>query len=72
MQTIPIAESVHGEPVAPELRPMLERVYAEIARKPADLPSLHEALEELLKIPRFVCRPDARELLGGGPVLLFG
>ena len=49
MQPIPIANAIHGEPVAPELRPMLESVYAEIARKPADLTSLHNALEVLLK-----------------------
>jgi hypothetical protein len=37
--------------VSPELRPLLEAVYGEIARRPSDLAGLKSALEHLLEFP---------------------
>ena len=33
--------------ISPQLRPLLERVYGEIDRRPCDLPAVQQALEDL-------------------------
>ncbi len=38
-----------GEPVAPELQPLLRRIYSEVLAAPADLPALKESLSALLE-----------------------
>ena len=52
-----VSHSVQGEPVSPELRPLLEAAYTEIARKPANLAALKTALDRLLA---FLCSTDGR------------
>jgi hypothetical protein len=37
-----------GEPVFPELQPLLRRVYSDVLAAPADLPALKESLAALL------------------------
>lgn len=39
----------YGEPVSPELQPLLRRVYSEVLAAPADLPALKESLTALLE-----------------------
>ena len=48
MAQLKIDRSVDGEAVSPELRPLLEAVYNEIARRPANLNGLWESLDRLL------------------------
>ena len=38
-----------GEPVSPELQPLLRRVYSEVLAAPADLYALKESLTDLLE-----------------------
>jgi hypothetical protein len=38
-----------GEPVSPQLKPLLRRVYSELLASPADLPALKESLTALLE-----------------------
>jgi len=38
-----------GEPVSPELRPLLRRVYSEVLAAPADLSALKDSLTTLLQ-----------------------
>jgi len=38
-----------GEPVAPELQPLLRRVYSEVMATPANLPAMKESLTGLLE-----------------------
>ena len=39
----------HGEPVSPELRPLLRQVYSDVLAVPTDLPALKESLARLLQ-----------------------
>ncbi len=48
MKQLGIVTSVDGESVSTQLRPLLELVYDEIARRPPDLISLKTSLEKLL------------------------
>jgi hypothetical protein len=38
-----------GEPVSPELRPLLRQVYSDVLAVPTDLPALKESLARLLQ-----------------------
>src|ERR1700730_8090594 len=38
-----------GEPVSPELQPLLRRIYSQVMAAPADLPALKESLTALLE-----------------------
>ena len=38
-----------GEPVSPELQPLLRRVYSEVMASPADLPAMKESLTVLFE-----------------------
>jgi hypothetical protein len=38
-----------GEPVSPELQPLLRRIYSAVLAAPADLPALKESLSALLE-----------------------
>jgi hypothetical protein len=38
-----------GEPVSPELQPLLRRVYSEVLAAPSDLPALKQGLTSLLE-----------------------
>jgi len=44
-----VDHSTDGEPVSGELRPFLERVYADILAEPADLSALKDSLTALLE-----------------------
>ena len=44
-----VATSRQGEPVSPELRPLLRRVYSTVLASPTDLVGLKSSLEELLQ-----------------------
>jgi hypothetical protein len=44
-----VAESHHGEPVSPELRPLLHGVYSSVSATPLDLIELKRSLEKLLE-----------------------
>lgn len=44
-----VAGSRDGEPVSPEMRPLLEKVYARVLSKPWDLVRLKSSLQDLLE-----------------------
>jgi hypothetical protein len=70
-----VAVGREGEPVSPELRPLLERVYVDILSSPTDLAGLEKNLEGLLEflssrgrtngncwaVDLFFCRSDGWE-----------
>ena len=40
----------YGEPVSPELQPLLRRVYSEVLAAPADLSALKESLASMIPL----------------------
>src|SRR5688572_27859135 len=57
MRVPPVQAEVDGEPVSPELPPLLAAVYAQVQPDPADLRGLRAALETLL---RYLASPSGR------------
>jgi hypothetical protein len=52
-----ILEYVDGQPVSPDLRPLLSAIYAEVQRNPTDLAELRTALRRLLD---YLCSAPGR------------
>ena len=54
-----VAVSRNGEPVSPELRPLLQAVYSKSLSEPVNLVELKKSLEDLLKFLAYEGRTNA-------------
>jgi hypothetical protein len=56
---VAVAKARSGEPVSPELRPLLREVYTHLVRRHPDLVALKKSLQELLRFLRDEGRTNA-------------